>query len=181
MLGWSMMTVSQLAKRSGLSRTAILYYERAGLLNPRLRTSSNYRGYSEEEVKRLQQICLYRSVGVSVRDIRLMLSAPQTKIAALLKCRLQELEREIAQLRGHQQLILKLLRGKNLRRIKNMTKEKWVAIMKAAGFSETDMHRWHRTFEQSSPEEHEKFLEYLHIPEAEIRSIRKWSTKANEN
>ena len=181
MLGESMMMVSQLAKRSGLSRTAILYYERSGLLQPALRTSSNYRAYGENEAKRLKQICLYRSVGVSVRDIRLMLSAPETKVASLLKRRLQELQREIAQLRGHQQLILKLLRGKNLRRTKNMTKEKWVSIMKAAGFSEADMHRWHRTFEHSSPEEHEKFLEYLHIPEAEIRSIRKWSAKANEN
>ena len=159
-----MMTVSQLAKRSGLSRTTILYYERSGLLKPALRTNSNYRAYSEDEVKQLEQICLYRSVGVSVRDIRLMLSAPENKVASLLQRRLQELEEEITQLRGHQHLILKLLRGKNLRRMKNMTKEKWVSIMKAAGFSEADMHRWHRTFEQSSPEEHEKFLEYLHIP-----------------
>ena len=44
-----------------------------------------------------------------------------------------------------------------------MTKEKWVAIMKEAGFSEADMHRWHRTFERSSPEEHEQFLKYLVI------------------
>jgi MerR family transcriptional regulator, thiopeptide resistance regulator len=175
-----MMTVSQLAKRSGLSRTAILYYERSGLLKPALRTSSNYRAYGEEEVKRLEQICLYRSVGVGVRDIRLMLSAPESKVASLLKRRLQELEREIVQLRGHQHLILKLLRGKNLRR-KNMTKEKWVSIMKAAGFTEADMQRWHRTFERSSPQEHEKFLEYLHIPDAEIRSIRKWSANADEN
>ena len=181
MLGESMMTVSQLAKRSGLSRTAILYYERAGLLKPAFRTGSNYRTYGEDQVKQLEQICLYRSVGVSVRDIRLMLSAPETRIAALLKSRLQELESEIAQLRGHQELILKLLRGKNLRRMKNMTKEKWVSIMKAAGFSQADMQRWHRTFEHSSPEEHEKFLEYLNIPEAEIRSIREWSAKASEN
>jgi DNA-binding transcriptional MerR regulator len=179
MLGESMMTVSQLAKRSGLSRTAILYYERAGLLKPVSRTSSNYRAYGESEAKQLEQICLYRSVGVSVREIRLMLSSPETKVAALLKHRLQELEREIAQLRGHQQLILKLLRGKNLRRIKNMTKEKWVSIMKAAGFSEADMQHWHRTFERSSPDEHEKFLEYLHIPNTEIRSIREWSAKVD--
>ena len=176
-----MMTVSQFAKRSGLSRTAILYYERSGLLKPALRTSSHYRAYGDAELRRLQQICLYRSVGVPVRNIRVILSAPETKVASALKRRLQELETEITQLRGQQQLILKLLRGKNLGRMKNMTKEKWVAIMKAAGFSEADMHRWHRTFEHSSPEEHERFLEYLHIPETEIRSIRKWSAKANDN
>jgi MerR family copper efflux transcriptional regulator len=84
-----MLSVSQLAKRSGLSRTAILYYERSGLLKPAWRTNSNYRAYGEKEVKQLKQICLYRSVGVSVRDIANMLSAPQTKVAGLLKRRLR--------------------------------------------------------------------------------------------
>jgi DNA-binding transcriptional MerR regulator len=173
-----MQRVSQLAKQYGLSRTTILYYERCGLLKPALRTGAHYRLYGAKEAKQLEQVCLYRSVGVPVRDIRLMLAAPETKVALLLKHRLQELEQEIAQLRGHQELILKLLRSKRIRRTKNMTKEKWVSIMKAAGFSEADMRRWHRTFERAAPEEHEKFLQYLQIPAAEIHSIREWSAKA---
>ena len=58
-----------------------------------------------------------------------------------------------------------------------MTKEKWVSIMKAAGFSEDDMRRWHREFERAAPDDHNEFLSYLHIPEAEIKSIRDWSKK----
>ena len=58
-----------------------------------------------------------------------------------------------------------------------ITKEKWVAIMKASGFTEDDMHRWHREFERSAPEEHREFLEFLHLPEAEVRAIRDWSRK----
>ena len=172
-----MLSVSQIAKRYHLSRTAILYYEKCGLLKPALRTEANYRVYGARETKRLEQICLYRSAGVSVRDIGLMLSAPESKVGALLRRRLQEVEEEVAKLRGHQALILKLLRGTRIRRTKNMTKEKWISIMKAAGFSEADMHRWHRTFERSSPEEHEEFLKYLRIPQTEIRSIREWSAK----
>ena len=57
-------------------------------------------------------------------------------------------------------------------------KEKWVAIMKAAGFTEADMHRWHAEFERSAPQEHQEFLEFLHVPAEEIRSIRDWSRKA---
>lgn len=170
-----MLSISQLARSYRLSRTTILYYERSGLLRPALRTATNYRLYGVKEAKQLELICLYRSVGVSVRDIRLMLSAPETKVASLLKRRLRALDREIAQFRGHQQLILKLLRSKQMGRTRSMTKEKWVAIMKDAGFSEADMQRWHRTFERSSPEEHEQFLKYLQIPEAEIWSIRKRS------
>ena len=58
-----------------------------------------------------------------------------------------------------------------------MTKDKWVAVMKAAGFTDNDMHRWHREFEKSAPKDHEEFLNFLHIPEKEITSIREWSRK----
>jgi hypothetical protein len=37
------------------------------------------------------------------------------------------------------------------------------------------MHRWHREFEKSAPDEHQEFLEFLHIPAEEIKSIREWS------
>ena len=48
-----------------------------------------------------------------------------------------------------------------------ITKEKWVSIMKTSGFSEADMRRWHAEFERSAPQEHQEFLEFLHIPAAE--------------
>jgi len=173
-----MLSVSQIAMRFGLSRTAILYYESCGLLKPAHRTGANYRLYGEKEARVLEQICMYRSVGLSVSSIRAMLANPETDVAVLLRRRLQELDSEIGQLREHQRVILRLLQSKTiLRRTKNMTKDKWVSIMKAAGFSEDDMHRWHREFEKSAPEDHRDFLAYLHIPAAEIQSIREWSRK----
>jgi DNA-binding transcriptional MerR regulator len=171
-----MLSVSQIARRFSLSRATILYYESCGLLKPGHRTRSNYRLYGEKEMRVLEQIRLYRSVGLSVASIRTMLTNPETEVAALLRRRLQELDSEIGRLREHQQVILRLLQRKTiLRRTKNMTKEKWVAIMKASGFSEDDMHRWHREFEKAAPEDHNEFLAYLHIPAAEIKSIREWS------
>ena len=173
-----MLSVTQIARRCGLSRTTILYYESCGLLKAATRSSTNYRYYGEKEVRTLEQVCLYRSVGMSVRDIRLILAAPESNAASLLKRRLQELDSEISQLRGHQAAILRLLQSKNLnRRVKKMTKEKWVAIMQGAGFSESDMQRWHKEFEKSDPQEHQQFLQYLHIPEKEIQHIREWSRK----
>ena len=56
-----------------------------------------------------------------------------------------------------------------------MTKEKWVSIMKSAGFTEADMHRWHVEFERSAPDDHQQFLEFLHIPPEETRTIRERS------
>lgn len=173
-----MLSVSQIAKKFGLSRTTILYYESCGLLKPGHRTSANYRLYGEKEARVLEQICLYRSVGLSVSSIRAMLANPETDVALLLRRRLSELDSDIHRLREHQRVILRLLQSNSiLRRTKNMTKDKWVSIMKAAGFSEDDMRRWHREFEKAAPEDHNEFLAYLHIPAAEITSIREWSRK----
>jgi hypothetical protein len=44
--------------------------------------------------------------------------------------------------------------------------------MKASGLTEEAMHRWHAELEKAAPEEHREFLEYLHIPATEIRSMR---------
>ncbi len=172
-----MLSVSQIARQVGLSRTAILYYESMGLLRPAHRTSAQYRLYGEKEVETLRQIRLYRSVGLSVRDVRQMLSGSEGAAAAVLNRRLVELEAEIGELRRHQQAIVRLLQAKKslLRRTRDMTKEKWVSIMKAAGLSEDDMTRWHREFERTAPEDHQEFLQYLHIAPDEIRSIREWS------
>ena len=60
-----------------------------------------------------------------------------------------------------------------------MTKDKWVSIMRAAGLTEADMQRWHVEFERSAPEDHQKFLEFLHIQEPEIHSIRERSQTAD--
>ena len=61
-----------------------------------------------------------------------------------------------------------------------ITKQKWVEIMSASGFSPEQMHRWHRAFEKSAPQEHQEFLEFLHIPPSEIHSIRQWSRQEKD-
>jgi DNA-binding transcriptional MerR regulator len=172
-----MLSVSQIARQFGLSRTAVLYYESVGLLKPAHRSAARYRLYGKKEIELLRQICLYRSVGLSVRDIGRLLSGTEGGATAVLNRRLVELEAEIGELRRHQQAIVKLLQArKSLSgRTKDMTKEKWTSIMKAAGFTEDDMKRWHQEFERAAPDDHQEFLNYLHIAPEEIRHIRDWS------
>lgn len=171
-----MLTVSKLAGRFGLSRTTLLYYESIGLLKPAARTAGNYRKYGEKDLERLHQICAWRDAGLTLGDIRTLLEKPAGGAASVLRRRLLALDGEIERLRAHQGAILKLLQSKDsIWRTKLITKEKWVSIMKATGFTENDMHRWHAEFERMAPEEHREFLEFLHISEAEIRSIREWS------
>jgi DNA-binding transcriptional MerR regulator len=167
----------------------LLYYESIGLLKPSARTPGNYRSSSEADSRRLERICIYRDAGIKLADIRSILTGPDNDAAAVLQRRLIEISGEIERSRDHQQAILKLLKHKNsFRRTKVITKEKWISIMKASGLSGVDMQRWHQEFERSAPQEHQefmfrrglvstsygiiKFLEFLHIPADEIRSIR---------
>lgn len=172
-----MLNVTELARSCGLSRSTILYYESIGLLRPAVRTASRYRQYGEREIARLRQICLYRDAGLKLGDIRALLERPATGDAAsVLQRRLAEIGSEIERLRSHQLSILALLRNKTrFRRLEMMTKDKWVSIMKASGFTEADMHRWHAEFEKAAPEDHQEFLEYLKIPAEETAKIREWS------
>jgi len=171
-----MLTVSQLAKLCGLSRTTLLYYESIGLLKPACRSDSNYRRYSTQQLDRLRTICAYRDAGLRLADIQQILDEQSNQATTVLKRRLLELDREIETLREHQNAILRLLQaGDGTWRTSAMTKEKWVSILHAAGFSEDDMRRWHKQFELQAPEEHQQFLEYLQIPTEEIGTIRAWS------
>jgi DNA-binding transcriptional MerR regulator len=176
-----MLTVTKLARRCGLSRTALLYYESIGLMPPPQRSGGNYRSYGEADVRRLLQIRAYREAGLRLEDIRAILDhqpgRPGSNAAGVLERRLLELDAEIGTMRAHQRAILKLLESKALRETNMMTKQKWVSIMKTCGFSEEQMMRWHAEFEKSAPEEHQEFLEYLHIGADEIKTIRAQSRK----
>ena len=173
-----MMTVSILARRCGLSRSALLHYESIGLLRRPARTLGNYRAYADADLRRLQRIGRYRKVGLSLAAIRLMLDQPRGSAAAVLERRLVDIDREIETLRGHQRAILRLLRrSRTLRRSEMMTKDKWVAIMRGAGFTEADMTRWHVEFEQAAPDDHQEFLNFLQIPPEQIGKIRASSRK----
>jgi len=153
------LTVTRLARACHLARSTVLYYESIGLLKRPRRTSGNYRLYTGSDLDRS------------------LLDAPHTASAAeVLRRRMVELGKTIEQLREHQQAIARLLQIKSFTRSNKMiTKEKWVAVMRSAGFTDEDMHRWHTEFEKSAPAEHQEFLEFLHIPAAEIAKIRDWS------
>lgn len=175
-----MITISALARRSGLSRSALLYYDRLGLLKPLTRSRSGYRLYSLSEADRLEQICLYRKMGIPLRDMKKMLQAPEGNASVIiLQRRLRMLDSEIANLRRQQREIMEILKQKPIQQgVDMINKERWVEIMKAAGLNEQDMRNWHIHFEKMEPQAHQEFLESLGIAAGEITKIREWSRKA---
>jgi MerR family transcriptional regulator, thiopeptide resistance regulator len=105
-----MVTISSLAKASGLSRSALLYYDRLGLLKPAGRSRAGYRQYSPAELERLEQICLYRQIGLPLKEMRKLLDKSKPVVTVeILQRRLRVLGREIANLQKQQQSIVHLL------------------------------------------------------------------------
>jgi len=58
------LTISALAKKVNLSRSAVLYYEREGLLSPAARGANGYRLYGEDELVRLALIVDYGGTSI---------------------------------------------------------------------------------------------------------------------
>ncbi len=199
------LTIGQLGRQTGLSRSALLYYHRLGLLRPVNRSGGNYRLYSPTDVERLKQICFYRKMGIPLKEIARLLdqskgAGPTEKI---LERRLKVLDEEIQSLQAQQQDILRLLEQlsqptsspRHLKTARSpatrttghkhppfesqettmVNKQRWIEIMTAAGFSDQAMHNWHRTFEKMEPQGHQEFLESLGIDAAEIAKIREWA------
>jgi DNA-binding transcriptional MerR regulator len=178
-----MTTIRQLAAEFGLTRSTLLYYDRIGLLRPDYRTSSGYRLYNAADRARLASICRYRTAGLSLATIAQILdepARPHSTVRTALHERLTALNREIAALRRQQQVVVDLLGPpRGVRRTRIMNKERWVALLRAAGMDDAEMHHWHVAFERQSPEAHRDFLESLGIAPAEIRRIRQASRLKN--
>jgi DNA-binding transcriptional MerR regulator len=178
----SSQSISRLGSDFGLSRSALLYYDRIGLLSPSQRSAAGYRVYGERDARRLESICRYREIGLSLEQIRGLLDGTTSQAGELLEARLDQLNAEIERLREQQRIIVRLLANpKKLVGARAIDKDRWVAILRAAGLDDAAMHRWHVEFERMAPKAHQDFLESLGLPRAEVARIRGWSrqTKAN--
>ncbi|WP_406609433.1 MerR family transcriptional regulator [Agarivorans sp. JK6] len=172
-----MLNISALAKKYGLSRTTLLYYERQQLLNPAYRSSNGYRWYGQPEQARLEKIIALRAFGMPIKQIAQQLNNEESLVEhqilnGLLGEHFQQLELQVQKLRVQQKAVLLLLdKAKRLKQ-NEVSKDDWVAVMQAAGLSEQDMSDWHRQFEQLQPQQHQRFLELLGIGNKEIAKIR---------
>jgi len=65
---------AECARRTGLTVRTLRVYERAGLITPQ-RGANGWRVYGEREVRRLNYIVTLKSLGLTLREIRRMLSS----------------------------------------------------------------------------------------------------------
>lgn len=175
-----MITVGRLARKFGLSRSTLLYYDSIGLLRPAGRGGNGYRQYSDADVGRLAHICLYRRAGLSLEAIAGVLDGADDAFTLLLEQRLDELGAEIADLQNQQRIILALITGgQGGERGGEMTGDTWRKLFAGAGLEPRDMIAWHVNFERLAPAKHQVFLERLGLQQDEIADVRSWAAKTD--
>lgn len=71
------LSVSEAAKRAGISVRTLRYYDEIGLLKPSETTPAGYRFYDDTALASLQQILFYRELDVPLEQIGRILNAPE--------------------------------------------------------------------------------------------------------
>ncbi|MCH5258989.1 MAG: MerR family transcriptional regulator [Lachnospiraceae bacterium] len=103
------MLINEVCKKCSLTKKAVEYYIEQGLVTPTMQ-ENRYRSFTEEDVERLKKISILRNLGLSIADIRIVLSDRNTvalkEIAGAKKL-------EISALEEKQKLLQELAEGQN--------------------------------------------------------------------
>jgi DNA-binding transcriptional MerR regulator len=100
-------TVSQIARRTGLTVRTLHHYEAKGLLRPAARSDAGYRLYGERELLRLQHIASLKALGFSLVEIRACLDADTPSLSEALARQVDRLRAAVVR---QQDLLIRLER-----------------------------------------------------------------------
>lgn len=68
------MRIKEVEESIGITSKNIRFYEKEGLVTPVRNSENGYREYSDVDIKKLKEIKLFRQLGISIEDIRLLQS-----------------------------------------------------------------------------------------------------------
>jgi len=89
------MLIKDVCRECKLTKKAVEYYEQQGLISPKIE-DNGYRNYTDEDISVLKEIGVLRKLGISIAEIKDILSSTN-KSAALLRCKYRmDLEAEKA-------------------------------------------------------------------------------------
>lgn len=75
-----MLQISEVARRLSLNRQTIYFYERIGLIPPLKRSKAGYRLFEEQDMERLSFICRAKALGLTLEEIREILTLQEGKV-----------------------------------------------------------------------------------------------------
>lgn len=108
-------TIGTLATACSVRRDTIRYYERSSLLPEPGRTSSGYRVYGDDDIRRVNFIKTAQSLGFTLTEIGMLLSIQSSNLASaadvvkLTEQKISNLSAKLRQLRGVKQALKQLV------------------------------------------------------------------------
>ncbi len=100
-----LLKVSEVGRRTGLTRKALRHYEALGLVEPAVRTESGYRLYDDEALRRIELVNRAKMLGLSLAEAKEFLHVAEgccgdnhPELAALVERKLDETERRLTEL-----------------------------------------------------------------------------------
>lgn len=110
----NLLTIGKVAERAGVGIETVRFYEREGLLDEPKRSSSGYRQFGEEVVKRLAFISRAKELGFTLNEIKELLSlrvGPDTccdDVKAKADAKIADIETKVATLRKMKKALVRL-------------------------------------------------------------------------
>jgi len=146
----TMLQIGEVAHLTGISTKTVRYYQRIGLLAEVQRTESGYRLYDMHDLLRLRQIRHLCSLGLSLKQIRHLLSQPapayEPTLRNALSSSIEELSARIVELEEHRDRLKKLLAQETLEGGAPTAELKWALELAKehlqADFSRTSIPVW---------------------------------------
>ena len=148
-----MYKISEFAAMVGLSRTALLYYEKQKLISS-VRLENGYRIYTDNDLQRVRLIQQLLAGGLTLKECKLCLEAKVDK--QLLQNRLETLDDEIEQKQRSRNLL-------------------------AAMLGEGDLKAWHTSLNKLAPDAHLDWLTKQGFSEKEALRLKWLSKDMNEH
>jgi DNA-binding transcriptional MerR regulator len=154
-------TVKQLSSLAGVSVRTLHYYDEIGLLKPETVRPNGYRDYAEKSLLRLQQILFYRELGLSLDEIRAIVTRPDFDVVTALESHRKSLQGRVERLERLIQTVddtISHLKGK-----KDMNKKQLF-----------------EAFSEEQQEQYAREAEQMYDPETVRESNRKWKAYSDE-
>lgn len=86
--------IGEFAKRSGVTVKTLLHYDKIGLLKPAEKTDCGYRLYCEDDFLKLQQITTLKFIGLSLSEIKNVLSESGENLENMIAIQKKALEQK---------------------------------------------------------------------------------------
>ncbi|MGU3373237.1 MerR family transcriptional regulator [Bacillus mycoides] len=128
-----MIHINKVGELTGVTVRTLRYYDKIGLLKPASKTEGGHRLYTNEEIKKLQQVQFLKKIGFSLHEIKNMLASSEWDWSESLKSQLSFVIKEQENFKKIELSIRELIHG-----IAVEGTENWTVIQKIIQLSNKD-------------------------------------------